>query len=81
MSDEAKKAEAELECAVRKIDSDVPPALAKLRTATNRAVASALALARAGRRSQSGANFRAVRPGEPLPEGDLTGKFKALKPA
>lgn len=78
---EMKHCEAELETAVRKIDSDVPPALEKLRLATERAVNSALSLARAGRRSQSGANFRAVTPGEPLPPSDLTGRFKALKPA
>lgn len=40
-----------------------------------------LAMARVGRNSRptSSSKIRAIRPGDPLPTGDLTGKFAALK--
>ena len=53
----------------------------EMRENSARIVDTALALARTARnaRPSSSTVLRAIHPGEPLPEGELTGRFSALK--
>ena len=52
----------------------------RIKTLSTEIVDEALSLARAARKSRpsTATNLKAVKPGEPLPEGDLTGRFAAL---
>lgn len=70
-----------LEAACRKVDSDIPPAAERNREAASGAIDAALDLARTARRSQSNPRMRAVVVEDPDTHvGDLTAKFRALKP-
>jgi len=53
----------------------------RMRDNSTKIVDSALSLAREALRARpsSSTALRVVRPGEPLPEGELTGRFSALK--
>ncbi len=71
---------AAIKAACRKTDSDIPEAIERVRSASAGMVEGALALARRARKSQSHPKLVAVRLDQPLPRGDLTGRFEAYKP-
>jgi len=58
----------------------IAEAVRKIRGVTVGIVDESLSLARAARNARPSSlhTMKAVRPGEPLPEGDLTGRFAAL---
>ncbi len=82
MAHEQVTARNELIAACEKIDRDVPPVLERLKAAAARSVNSSLDLARAARDVRVPTRPHAVPtlPGiGPMPEGDLTGRFRAFK--
>ncbi len=69
-----------LEVTAKKSNAEIKKALARLRTATDCTVTANCELAREARSSSaSSQRMKAVRPNEPLPEGDVTQRFEAIR--
>ena len=70
-----------LDVTAKQSSATVKAALERLRCATDKTVTSACELAREARSSSRASNptMKAVRPDEPLPEGDVTSRFEAIR--
>lgn len=70
-----------LSVTAREMDARVKHALAKNREAVGRQITSACELSRESRKSSasSAKRMKAVRPDQPLPAGDVTERFEAIR--